>query len=267
VGFFPVYAFDLDGTLYRGNEVISGAVEAISTLIKADCQVLYVTNNSSLTVDSYVEKLTQMGFPAQLNQVITSATATAKYCQEQRIQSAFVVGEPGLVRTLQSVGITVVNSGQNSDVLPIDVALADAVVCGICRDQLSYRLLDCALHVLNTGARLIATNADKTFPLEAGRLSPGAGTLVAALTTCSGKTPVIVGKPNPTILTSYFEANGIQPRDVCVVGDRLDTDIECGVAAGCHVSLVLSGVVALAPEHLESHRSVAELVANHARTV
>jgi HAD superfamily hydrolase (TIGR01450 family) len=121
-------------------------------------------------------------------------------------------------------------------------------------------LIDTALQVLRGGAVYIATNADKTFPLEAGRVSPGAGTIVAALTACSGVEPFIVGKPNPFILTSYFDLHEIKAEDVLMVGDRMDTDIECGRAAGCATALVLTGISTQAVAGVQTCRSLLELL-------
>jgi 4-nitrophenyl phosphatase len=263
VRFYPVVGFDLDGTLYRGNEVISGAPEAVQGLVNLGCKVFYITNNSSQTVASYVAKLTRMGFPADASQIVSSATATALYCRHERIRKAYVVGEPGLAETLTEAGVTVLNFSNGKVEASEFVEKADAVVVGISKTTLSYPLLDGALQQLRSGARFVATNTDKTFPLEGGRLSPGAGTMVAALVACSDQEPEVVGKPNPFILTSYLNEHGYVSEDVLVVGDRLDTDIACGVAANCRVALVLTGVVTERDGHdIDTFESVVELIEN-----
>jgi 4-nitrophenyl phosphatase len=261
MSFFPVYAFDLDGTLYRGAEVIPGSVEAVQELVRAGSRVLYVTNNSSQTVAAYVEKLTKMGFPATPEQILTSATAATQLCQERRLRSVFVVGEPGLLQTLSDGGIHVVNPKADQEVT--SNSQIDAVVCGICRTHLSYGLLDTAMQLIRGGAEFIATNADKTYPMEGDRLCPGAGTMVVALTACTGVEPLVAGKPNPAILTNYLTAHGLAPQNLMMVGDRMDTDIECGLAAGCEVGLVLTGVSTSKPTGIPTFASVAELVAGH----
>lgn len=243
-----VFVFDLDGTLYRGNEPIPGAIEVVNRLAEAGKSVVYLTNNSSKTVQEYLDKLGEMGFLCSSNQIVSSATATANYLVQNSIQSAFVVGEPGLEQTLAESGIDVLSDAPQ------------AVVVGICRTRLSYDLLDQALQHILKGSKFIATNRDATYPLEGDRLSPGAGTMVAALQTCSGVEPFVVGKPNPYILTEWLSRNGFQPEQAIMIGDRLDTDIECARRAGVKPVLVLTGVAKAEEPGIETLHSVADLL-------
>ncbi len=256
--FYSCYAFDLDGTLYRGQEPVPGAVSKVQSLVERGAQVLYVTNNSGLTQAEYVSKLTKMGFPAGESQVVTSALAAADYCSARELRRLFVVGEPGLVATLRSQGFEVVNAPDSDLVRPSD-ASADALVSGICRDALSYALLDSAMQAALQSGVYVACNADLTYPLEGGRICPGSGSIVAALQACSGVTPVVVGKPAPDMLTSALGRLGVSPLETLVVGDRVDTDIECGRAAGCDTVLVLSGVAREAVEGVTCLGSVLDL--------
>jgi HAD superfamily hydrolase (TIGR01450 family) len=105
-----------------------------------------------------------------------------------------------------------------------------------------------AMQRIRGGQRFVATNSDSTYPMEGGRLIPGAGSIVAAIRTCSEQEPFVVGKPNPYMVTMALEGAGVRPSEALVVGDRLDTDIASGIAAGCPTHLVLTGVAHSAPE-------------------
>ncbi len=258
---FPYRAvlFDLDGTLYRGAEAIPGAVDADLALRKRGVLVRYVTNNATLTRAQFAAKLQGMGFPARPEEVASSATGTAAHLKEAGLRSAFVVGMPGLVTTLRDeAGLDVVNAGEDGVVNP-DPRRADAVVVGLCR-TLTYDLLWGAMEAIHDGAQFIATNPDATFPLEAGRLSPGAGSVVAAVRTASGTEPFVVGKPKPFLIETILREAGLRPEEALVVGDRLDTDIEAGLAAGCPTYLVLTGVAKAIPSGQQGGKDVGSLL-------
>lgn len=239
--FYSCYAFDLDGTLYRGNEVVPGAQEAISNLELKGAKVLFVTNNSGLMRADYVTKLVKFGFGASEDQVVTSGLVAAHHCLARGLNRVFVVGEPGLVGTLREQGVGVVNSDEKGNI-NLDTDGAQAVVSGICRAALSYQLLDAAMQVAMSTQKYIACNSDLTYPVENGRFCPGSGSIVAAIEACSGVKATVVGKPQPTMLVESLRNLGIDPADTLMVGDRMDTDIACGVAAGADTCLVLSGV-------------------------
>jgi phosphoglycolate/pyridoxal phosphate phosphatase family enzyme len=245
---YRLYAFDLDGTLYRGEEPIEHTAEIVAALRAQGAQVRFVTNNSGRTREDLAGKLTRMGFEAAPEEVVSSATGTAAYCQEKGIRSAFVVGEPGLVSTLRSVGIVVVNGLANGLTVPQPAVVeVDAVIAGICR-HFDYPMMDSAMQQLRRGIPFIATNRDATFPMEGGRFQPGAGSIIAALETCGGVSPFVVGKPNPFLIENILREGGYAPSEVLVVGDRMDTDIECGRRAGCDTFLVLTGVETEVPD-------------------
>jgi 4-nitrophenyl phosphatase len=247
---YPLYIFDLDGTLYRGDQVIPFAVETVLALQEEGCQIRYLTNNSGQTREFFLEKLRRMGFPAQLGEIESTAHGSAHYLHSQGIQSIFVVGEPGLVHTLRSEGLNVVNAGEDG-IVSADGDLSDAVLVGICR-QFSYDLMRSAMARIRSGQLFVATNTDSTFPLEGGLLIPGAGSVVAGIRTCSEQEPFVVGKPNPFLISLILQEAGIAPADALVVGDRLDTDLLSGERAGCPTHLVLTGVTETPPPN-QSH--------------
>ena len=243
---YPLYIFDLDGTLYRGSEAIPFAVEAVTMLKSLGSKICYLTNNSGQTRDFFLKKLRDMGFPVELEDIESTAHGTAIQLLASGVSQAYVVGEPGLVLTLREEGIHVVNADHDGTVYP-EGGPSQAVVVGICR-QFTYELMAGAMTRIRTGQEFIATNRDSTFPLEGGKLIPGAGSIVAGIQTCAGIEPFVIGKPNPFLVSLVLERFGCSPEDALVVGDRMDTDILCGIAAGCATHLVLTGVTETAPE-------------------
>ena len=240
---YDLYIFDLDGTLYRGDEVVEGTPEVLSALRSTGAQIRFVTNNSGRTPIDFAQKLNRMGFVAEPREIVSSATGTALLCKQRGIRSAFVVGEPGLVTLLRESGVAVVNALANGLTVPQNgVSMpVDAVIAGICR-HFDYPMMECAMRHVVAGADFIATNRDATYPLEGGRFQPGAGAVVAGIATCTGQEPFVVGKPNPFLIETILAETQIAPERTVVVGDRIDTDIECGRRAGCATYLVLTGV-------------------------
>jgi 4-nitrophenyl phosphatase len=231
---YPLYIFDMDGTLFRGADALPDAVETVAALRTAGSRVRFVTNNSTRSPGSYVEKLRGMGFEAQPSEVYTSALAAAEYLRGA-VARAFVVGEDGLVAALEGAGVRV------GDTEP------DVVVVGLCR-IFDYQMMSRALeHLLDARVRFVATNRDATFPLEGGRLVPGAGAIVASLVACSGREPELVGKPDPFLIEWILRDAAAPPSDALVIGDRVETDIVAGQQAGCDVHLVLTGVTTSPP--------------------
>lgn len=231
---YRLYVFDLDGTLFRGMTPLPGAVESVAALRAGGALIRYLTNNSGQTRASYLEKLTGMGFEAHPEEVWHTGLGAAMRCHEEGWRRAYVIGEPGLSDTLVEAGI---------EVLPVDQESgADVVIAGICR-MFTYARLNAALQHLRAGSAFVATNTDATYPVEGGRLEPGAGSLVAAVATASGRSPEVIGKPNPFLVREILREAGVEPAGALVVGDRLETDIECGRRAGCPTWLVLTGVI------------------------
>jgi 4-nitrophenyl phosphatase len=247
VNAFRLAIFDLDGTLYRGDEALPDAVEVLNELHRRGVVVRYVTNNSSKTVAQTAEKLLGMGFRVENGDVMTSALATARALTAEGHQTAWTVGEAGLNATLEAAGITITKESP------------DALVVGICR-SFTYEVLDEAMQVGRGGAAFYATNRDATYPYEKGRFGPGAGTMVAALETALGRSPVTIGKPEPTMILDLIQGAGVLPSETLVVGDRLDTDIEAGLRAGTQVHLVLTGVATEAPAGVPSSPDLRALI-------
>ena len=249
---YRLYIFDLDGTLYRGDAPIPEAVACVGRLRAAGKSVRFLTNNSSQSVEAVAAKLNRLGYAANPSEVETSATGTAAYLKSEGIQSVQCVGEPGLMETLRRAGL----QAQGPDEDWADPG--EAVVVGICR-QFTYAHLAKAMSAIRAGARFISTNADATYPVEGDGLIPGAGSIVAAVRTASETEPYVVGKPSPFLTRMVLERAGVAPSDTLVIGDRMDTDIASGKAAGCDTLLVLTGVTRAAPQGQQFARTLDDL--------
>lgn len=227
---YDALLFDLDGVIYRGDEVVEGAPETIEAVRSAGASVVFLTNNSSRTPERVVEKLVRLGVKTDVSEVMTSATATADMLARSGGGTAYVIGGEGVTRALVDAGIDVVDG---------EPPRVDLVVVGI-DDDFTYARLRTASVLVQRGARLVATNADRTFPATGGELWPGAGALVAALEASTGVEAEVVGKPHaPLFEAALRRSGGSTP---LVIGDRLDTDIAGANALGWDSMLVLSGV-------------------------
>lgn len=231
---YSLYIFDLDGTLFRGGQPTPGAQAGLAELRSRGAQIRFVTNNSTRLAEEFASKLVAMGIHAQPSEVVTSAMGAAHYLSGL-VRTAFVVGESGLRATLMGAGI------DEADDHP------GAVVVGLCR-SFDYGMMARAMHhLLSQDVLFVATNRDASYPMEGGTLIPGAGSIVAALATCSGREPLVIGKPSPLLLEMAMASAQCPASETLVIGDRLDTDIEAGRRAGCDVHLVLCGVETSSP--------------------
>ena len=229
------YIFDLDGVIYRGEELQPTAAETIETLRYQGRKVYFLTNNSTQSRRDYAGKLTRLGIPANPDDVMTSAYATALYLTEHGGSNprAYVIGESGIRDELEEAGIAIA-AGVNSHNVGF-------VVVGLDREFTYQKLFDAQQAVFN-GAEFVATNRDPTYPLEGGKLSPGGGSMVAAIQTATGVEPRVIGKPATYSLEKVMALAGSTPEETIIVGDRLDTDVWVGRKAGVHTVLVLTGV-------------------------
>ncbi len=224
------FIFDLDGTLYRGNTVLPGAAEFVAHLRQAGIPLLFLTNNATTPPQGVADRLTQMGIPAGLDDVFTSAQATAATLAEEAPDSRiYVVGEVGLRDALRAAGLTLTD----------DYREADTVVVGMDREVTYVKLRDAAL-AIRRGARFIATNTDRTLPTELG-LIPGAGSLIGLLEIATDVKPRVIGKPSAGIMALGLRRLGTPAALTAAVGDRVETDILGGQAADMPTIAVLTG--------------------------
>lgn len=225
---------DMDGVLWADSAALVDLPATFSRFKELGLAVAMATNNSTRTVEQYLEKLAGFGVQVEPWQVVTSALAVAEMVAQQFQPGTplFVIGESGVQEALRAKGM---------ELLPVEqAARAEAVVVGIDR-QISFGKMSEAALLIRAGKPFFATNPDKTFPTPRGQI-PGAGAWLSVLTTATGVEPQIAGKPYPQILQLALDRLGTPKMDTYVVGDRLETDIAGGQALGCPTALVLSGV-------------------------
>jgi HAD superfamily hydrolase (TIGR01457 family) len=229
---YDALLLDLDGVLFRGAETVPGGPETLAALRADGHRIAFVTNNSARTPEQVADKLAGHGYEAHPGEVVTSALATADVLGERGATEAYVVGEEGIRRALADAGVGVLEG---------EPTTAPYVVVGWDREA-TYAKLRTACLLVERGATLIATNADPSYPAQDG-FWPGAGALLAAITTTTGAEAQVVGKPHPPLyLAALRRAGGDRP---LVVGDRLETDIAGAAALGWDSLLVLSGATSV----------------------
>jgi 4-nitrophenyl phosphatase len=221
---------DMDGVLWRGEEPLGKLPELFAEIDRRGYKVAMVTNNAMFTVEQYLDKLLWFGVELDGWQIINSSQAAAHFLIQQypRGGPVFVIGEEGLCQVLSADGFY----QSEESVL--------AVVVGLDR-SLTYKKLETAALLIQTGVQFIGTNPDRSFPTPYG-LIPGAGAILAALETATSVKPIVVGKPSPEMYLLALERLETSPSETLVVGDRLETDILGAQSLGCHTALVLSGV-------------------------
>jgi HAD superfamily hydrolase (TIGR01450 family) len=226
-----VWALDLDGVVWRGSTAIPGSVAAVDRLRAEGVRVMFVSNNSSLTIDQYTDKLASVGIDASPEDVCTSGIAAAMLVDAG--SRAMVLGGEGIFEALAQ---------RNIEPVPPEVALShtvSAVLVGLDR-KLTYERMTAAARAVLNGAMLIVTNEDPTFPTEDG-LNVGGGSIGAAVAYAGGVVPVVAGKPHRPIADLVLSrTGGVLPQ--VMVGDQPFTDGRFAVTLGVPFGLVLSGV-------------------------
>lgn len=223
------FIIDMDGVIYHGNKLLPGVVDFLEWLEKSEKKYLFLTNSSERTPKELHEKLKRLGINVGEEHFYTSALSTASFLANQHPNgSAYVIGDAGLIHALYSVGYSVNNVNP------------DYVVVG---DTHSYNFerIELAVNLIIRGAKLIATNPDASGPVETG-ITPSTKALVAPIEIASGRKAYFLGKPNPLMMRSALKRLGVQRENAIVIGDRMDTDVRCGLESEIDTLLVLSGI-------------------------
>jgi|WetSurMetagenome_2_1015567.scaffolds.fasta_scaffold83049_2 4-nitrophenyl phosphatase len=223
------FLVDLDGTIYKGDLLLSGARDLIDTIRDLKKDYLFVTNNSSINRSITAEKLTKIGLPTVKNKILTSGEATALYLQRKHAGSrVFIIGTTALEEEFLSRGFILTDKDPEYIVLGFDT--------GLTYDKL-WKLSELAY----SGIPYIATNPDRTCLYENGFM-PEIAPMIAYVESASGKKPgVVIGKPNPIMAEIASEMTGYPLKKMAIIGDSLETDIPMGKNAGIPTILILSG--------------------------
>jgi len=221
---------DMDGVLWRGNQAVVDLPAFFARARQRGLRVVLATNNATRDPGKSLDTLRSFGVELEPWQIVTSGMAVTFQLQQRFPQGGpvYIVGEEGLVNALREAGFF----PAQDNVL--------AVVAGLDR-TLTYDKIRLANRLIRSGAPFYGTNPDTTFP-AAEEILPGAGTVLAAISTASEVAPQIAGKPYPTIFEFSLHRLGTPRERTLVIGDRLDTDILGGQRAGCPTALVLSGI-------------------------
>jgi|WetSurMetagenome_2_1015567.scaffolds.fasta_scaffold71718_1 4-nitrophenyl phosphatase len=210
-------ALDLDGVVYEGAQPLTGSIAAIALLRRLAFKVYFVTNNSSKTRVAIATKLAKMGVSVDQNEIFTSGYAAAvliSRLMQAGKRRVIVIGSDGLRSEISQIGAEITAT-----------APCDFVVVGL-DTGFTYEKICVALDALLGGALFVACNLDPVFPTEGGRLLPGCGPEIAALELASRRKPDhIAGKPNTFLLEMLAGHSKVQPHEILVVGDNLESDI------------------------------------------
>ena len=227
-----LFLFDMDGTLYLGNNLFPFTKSLLETIEAQGKTYLFMTNNSSKSVEDYIKKLNKLGIAATREDFITSSQATAYYLkQHYPNHRLYVCGTNSLKKELEMEGFTITN--ELDDV--------DCIVMGF-DTELTFQKLEDVSRLLLTRENIpyIATNPDYVCPTEFGSV-PDCGSVCDMIYNATGKQPVVIGKPSPLMPQLAMERYGYAKEETAVVGDRIYTDIKSGLNAGITGVLVLSG--------------------------
>ena len=229
---------DMDGVLWADPAPIGNLPKIFARFKELGLSVTMATNNSTNTVDQFVERLNSFGVKVEPWQVVTSSQAVADLMSKQLPAGApvFAIGENGLQQALKTAGFEVLTVE--------DAENAQAVVIGLDRNINFAKMREGTL-LVRAGKPFFATNPDRTFPTPRGQI-PGAGAWISVIVTATDTQPIYAGKPFPYILELALSRLGTVRENTFVVGDRLETDIAGGQAMGCPTAVVLTGVSNLA---------------------
>jgi NagD protein len=228
---YQAYLFDLDGTIYLGDTLLPGAAHTIAALRERDCRTIFLSNNPTKTRHQYAEKLTRLGIPSTMDDVINSSWVLAQWLRREAPDArVFAIGEEPLMDDLRDAGFLF--SEQAGEI--------DVVVASFDR-TFAYRKLQIAFDAIRAGARLVATNPDRYCPVPGGG-EPDCAAIIAAIEACTGaRCEMIVGKPSPVMVATITDLLKLPAVQCIMVGDRLETDIQMGIDAGMATCLVLTG--------------------------
>jgi NagD protein len=223
------FIIDMDGVIYHGNMLLPGVIKFLKWLEESGKKYLFLTNASQRTPKELHEKLERLGMNVREEHFYTSALATAGFLASQKPNgSAYVIGDAGLINALYSIGYT------TNNVNPDYVVVGDT-------SSYNFEKIELAVNLVIRGARLVGTNPDISGPVETG-ISPSVKALIAPIEIASGKKAYFVGKPNPLMMRIALKRLGVKREEAIVIGDRMDTDIRCGLESEIDTLLVLSGI-------------------------
>lgn len=225
-----LFLLDMDGTIYLDNDLFDGTIDFLEYVKSIGGKYIFLTNNSSKSVDKYIEKLASLGIASTKDDFLTSTDATVLYLKNKDYKKIYAFGTASFKEQLRAEGFNITDK------------LEDGIDC-LCLGfdtELTFQKLEDACILLGRGVDYIATNPDWVCPTWYGFV-PDCGSVSEMLYTATKRRPVFIGKPEPTMALLAVEKTGYKKEETIVIGDRLYTDIACGVNAGISTGFVLSG--------------------------
>lgn len=236
-----LFLLDMDGTIYLDNTLFDGTPEFLSTVKEMGGKYIFMTNNSSKSVDKYIEKLASLGIPSGRDDFLTSTDATVDYLLRKGYRKIYALGTQSFRTQLSGAGLPITDTLSDKTGSDIDC------LCMGFDSELTFKKLEdaCILLTGRDDVDYIATNPDLVCPTWYGYV-PDCGSVSIMLENATKRKPKFIGKPEPEMALSAMEKYGYTPEETVIVGDRLYTDIACGVNAGIGTAFVLSGEGTLA---------------------
>lgn len=225
-----LFLLDMDGTIYLDNNLFDGTLDFLNYVKKNGGRYIFLTNNSSKSVDKYIEKLEGMGINATADDFLTSTDATILYLKEQSYKKIYAFGTESFVKQLKDSGLNVTTERESG----IDC------LCISNDTELTFKKLDDACILLGGDIDYVATNPDWVCPTWYGYV-PDCGSFADMIYNATKKRPKFIGKPEPEMALLAMKKTGFSKEETAIMGDRLYTDIACGVNAGISSIFVLSG--------------------------
>lgn len=227
-----LYLFDIDGTLLLGDKVIDGCKEIIEEINKQGKKYIFVTNNSTKTAQEYVEKFGNIGIETKEENFITALTATISYLNKNfKGKKIFLLGTKSLKEELERNDIIVTDKYEED----ICCAVASFDV------ELTYKKLEDMCKVLrNDSVTYLATNPDMVCPIENGYI-PDCGSICSMIENAVNRKPIFIGKPNTLMIDMSLKETNTNKEEAIIIGDRLNTDILCGLNSGIDTAAVFTG--------------------------
>lgn len=225
-----LFLLDMDGTIYLDNNLFDGTLDFLNYVKKNGGRYIFLTNNSSKSVDKYIEKLEGMGINAKADDFLTSTDATILYLKEQSYKKIYAFGTESFVKQLKDSGLNVTTERESG----IDC------LCISNDTELTFKKLDDACILLGGDIDYVATNPDWVCPTWYGYV-PDCGSFADIIYNATKKRPKFIGKPEPEMALVAMEKTGFSKEETAIMGDRLYTDVACGVNAGISSIFVLSG--------------------------
>lgn len=249
-----LFLLDMDGTIYIDDALFDDVIEFLEYIKSIGGRYVFLTNNSSKSVEKYIEKLDKIGISADKDDFVTSTDATVRYLKSKNYGKIYAFGTTSFKEQLKSEGLNTVDK------------LEDGIDC-LCMGfdtELTFQKLEDACILIGRGVDYVATNPDFVCPTAYGYV-PDCGSVMQMLKNATGEMPKVIGKPEADMVLLAVQKTGYSMDETVILGDRLYTDIACGVNAGISTVFVLSGEGTL--EDVENSKEKPEFIYKNISTL